>query len=480
MCVVPTVPPPIDISALLREGFSDETARELYAQGEEVAVFVMMQLAILAVQVASVNGQHPSEPSGSVAPFLKEPRKSRGKKPGAKPGHKGSRRPPPDKITHHEEHIASCCPDCGGELNRRKSTRKRIIEDIPKDITPEVTEHTIHLDYCPKCKKVVEPAVPDAMPGATIGHRVVVLSAFLHYFIGTTISKIVELFGMQFWFKLTPGGLVQLWHRLASTLKPWYDEIGEMVKASGVLHGDETGWRVNGKTFWLWVFTTKDATYYLIDQSRASRVVLQFFKKAFAGVLVTDFFGAYNSIVCAGKQKCLVHLLGDMKKVEKYKDKTKDWRAFSKRLKRLLRDAMRLCGRRSSLEKATYERRCVLIEKRLADLIAVPWENSQAQRLVKRLRRHRSELLVFLYHEDVPFDNNHAERVIRNAVVMRKNSYSNRSLTGAETQAILMSIFQTLKQRKLPVTSTIVNALRIYVKTKKLPTMKQIIENSAE
>jgi hypothetical protein len=315
--------------------------------------------------------------------------------------------------------------------------------------------------------------VADAMPGASIGHRIVVLSAFLHYLIGTTISKIVEIVGMQFWFKLTPGGLVNLWHRLASTLKPWYDEIGEMVKASGVLHADETGWRVNGKTHWLWVFTTQTATYYLIDQSRASRVVLEFFKKAFAGVLVTDFFGAYNAIVCAGKQKCLVHLLGDMKKVEKYKDKSADWRAFSKRLKRLLRDAMRLCGKRSSLGKATYERRCARIENRLSELIEMPWENGQAQRLVKRLLRHRDELLVFLYNEDVPFENNHAERVIRNAVVMRKNSYCNRSLTGAETQAILMSIFQTFKQQKLSVTNTIVNALRVFLTTKKLPTLKK-------
>jgi transposase len=371
MYVVPKTPPPIDITALLRNGFSNETARELYAQGEEVAVFVMLQLAILAAQVASVNGQHPSAPSGSIATYQKEPSKQKGKKPGAKPGHKGSHRPPPDKITHHIEHIAKCCPDCGGKLNRRKSTRKRIVEDIPKDITPEVTEHTIHLDYCPKCKKVVEPVVPDAMPGAQIGHRVVVLSAFLHYLIGTTIAKIVEIFGMQFWFKLTPGGLVQLWHRLALTLKPWYDEIGEMVKACGVLHADETGWRVNGKTYWLWVFTTQTATYYLIDQSRASRVVLEFFKKAFAGILVTDFFGAYNAIVCTCKQKCLVHLLGDMKKVEKYKDKNADWRAFSNRLKRLLRDAMRLCGQRSSLDKATYERRCARVENRLTELLAL-------------------------------------------------------------------------------------------------------------
>ena len=89
---------PIDIASLLQGGFSEETARELYAQGEEIAVFVMMQLAFLAPKAAEINGTHPSEPSGSVAPYLKEPPKQRGKKPGAKPGHKGSHRPPPEEL----------------------------------------------------------------------------------------------------------------------------------------------------------------------------------------------------------------------------------------------------------------------------------------------------------------------------------------------------------------------------------------------
>ena len=277
------------------------------------------------------------------------------------------------------------------------------------------------------------------------------------------------------------------WRRLALVLKSWYDEIDEMVKSSGVLHGDETGWRINGKTHWLWAFTTQHATYYVINKSRASPVVLRFFKKAFAGILVTDFWGAYNAIVCAGKQKCLAHLLGDMKKVAKYKDKSGDWPVFAKRLKWILRDAMRLRGRRLSLqqrnltlENTKYERLCAGIERRMTQLIESSWTNKEAIRLVKRLKRHRDELFVFLYHADVPFDNNHAERTIRNAVVMRKNSYCNRSQDGAETQAILMSVFQTLKQRNAHVTATIVNALRTCLTTKKLPKLEDILENLAE
>ena len=83
----------------------------------------------------------------------------------------------------------------------------------------------------------------------------------------------------------------------------------------------------------------------------------------------------------------------------------------------------------------------------MTKLIEESWENANAIRLVKRLRRHREELFVFLYKDGVPSDNNQAERTIRGAVVMRKNSYCNRSVEGAKTQAILMSVFQTLKQR---------------------------------
>jgi hypothetical protein len=101
------------------------------------------------------------------------------------------------------------------------------------------------------------------------------------------------------------------------------------------------------------------------------------------------------------------------------------------------------------------------------------WKNAEAKRLVKRLRRHRAEVLVFLYREDVPSDNNFAERMIRNGVVMRKNSYCNRSLNGAKTQAVLMSVFATLKQRGFTGTAVIVEAIREKLSTGKLPKKKK-------
>ena len=138
------------------------------------------------------------------------------------------------------------CPDCGGDLVRTGRTRTRVVEDLPEDLKAETTEHTIHRDWCPRCKKQVEPKVPDALPHCTLGNRVVTLAAWLHYGLGTTISQIVAVFGHHLHLTLTAGGLMQMWHRLADVFGPWYEQIHRHCLEAGVLHADETGWRKAG------------------------------------------------------------------------------------------------------------------------------------------------------------------------------------------------------------------------------------------
>lgn len=104
----------------------------------------------------------------------------------------------------------------------------------------------------------------------------------------------------------------------------------------------------------------------------------------------------------------------------------------------------------------------------MRNLLARPWEERHARRLVKR-RRHASELFTFLDNPEVPSDNNHGERQIRPAVIARKNSYANGSEDWAETQAVLMSVFRTLKQRGHNPVSAVQEAVRSYLRTGQLP-----------
>jgi transposase len=467
-----------DIS--LVQGLSEEQAKAIFAMGEEAVVFALLKLAKMVAEQKHgklfVNSHDdPSCPSGQKPVFVKPNKKEdkrKPKKPGRKKGHKGHRRDTPAKIDRVEEHRVSQCPDCGSKVKKCSGSRERYVEDILKDVRTEVTKHIIHRDWCPKCRKMVEPVVPDALPKATIGNGILVLSAWLHFALGNTISQILEVFNFHLQFMMSKGGLVQMWHRLADIFWAWYTEIMEDIQKVGVLHGDETGWRVNGQTCWLWCFTSRRATIFTVERSRAGPVVLEFIKEFFNGVFVSDFWYAYNVLSCA-KQKCLVHLLRDLERVWKSKDSSGDWPKFCKKIKRLIRDAIRLRKGMDELDENIYLRRCQRIEKRLELIIEHEWSNKEARRLIKRLKRHQEELFTFLSNPDVPFDNNFGERSIRGAVIMRKNSYNNRSDRGAKTQSVLMSVFFTLKQRGLNPVDTIKKSLRIYIKTGELPKLAE-------
>jgi transposase len=440
----------------------------LHALGAEAVTFFALAMA-RHVALLRPAASSPATPSGMVAVYQKPATPRRRKRPGAKDGHRGARRKAPAKIDQHVEHRLEVCPCCGGELQRCRRQRKRIIEDIPREITPIVTAHTVHRDYCPSCKKHVEPVVPDALPNATLGHHVIALSSWFHYGLGVTIGQTRDVLASHLHTDVTAGGLLDGWRRLAAALEPWYEQIAQEAKDGAVLHADETGWRVNGQTHWLWCFTNQRSCYYQIDQSRGSPALQKFFTEAFAGTLVTDFWRAYESVCVEDRQYCLPHLLRELLKVDEHNDGI-EWQGFAKQLRRLLRDGIRL-RKRADFDPKKYERRIKLIHRRLCQLADEVYDDADARRLGARLSRHRDHLFTFLDKVEVPFDNNHAERQIRPAVIIRKNSLCNRSADGAHTQAVLMSVYRTLRLRGRDPTPTIAAALRKLLQTGTLPSL---------
>jgi transposase len=469
------------IDAALRGELDEPRARQLHTLGPEAVALVLLAISKHVVEqnarIAELQKQSgseassPSTPSAMVPVYEKPNTTKRRKKPGAKDGHPGRRREKPKKITDRRTHRQKRCPDCGGPLQRCDHTRKRVIEDIPETVEPVITEHTIHRDYCPNCKQHVEPVVPDAMPGATLGHHVIALTAWLHYGLGVTIAQIVAILGYHFQTKLTPGGLVDAWRRLAEVLTAWYEEIGQQAKTSARLHADETGWRVNGVTYWLWCFANTRLCYYVIDRSRGSPALQKFFTDVFEGVLVTDFWAPYLSVCANDRQYCLVHLLRELEKVDK-RNTSPEWQAFAKRLRRLLRDGIRL-RKRPDFAPGKFQSRVDRLNARVAQMGGEEYTDADTRRLAKRLVKHAEYLFTFLDYADVPFDNNLCEREIRPAVVLRKNSQSNRSERGAATQAVLMSVYRTLKLRDLNPTKTIADALKTYLTTGQLPPLPE-------
>jgi len=171
-------------------------------------------------------------------------------------------------------------------------------------------------------------------------------------------------------------------------------------------------------------------------------VVEEVLGRFFQGILICNFWGAYNKIAALAKQRCFYHLFTELVKVDQH-NTSANWKAFRKKLSRLLKDAIRLSEKRRQVAPEVYQRLKRRLDRRLEQFLAADDQDPDAQRLLKRLRRHQQELFTFLEYEGVSPYNNHAEQQMRSPVLTRKVSQQNRSDEGAKTQSILMTLFRS-------------------------------------
>jgi len=380
------------------------------------------------------------------------------KKKGGLFGHTGwfRKKPSPGRIDRIEEVKLDKCPLCGSpHITECAHTEEHIQEDI---ILPEVETvlYKHHHYYCKSCKKVVTPKGKDELPKSYIGPKAKSLAAFLKYSIKISDRDIRAIFKKVFNLDIAASSITGFKGQLKEKSSPIYKKLLESLKTSPFIHADETGWRINGKNHWLWKFSDKKICVSHIDKGRGQRVVEDILGKDYGGVLISDFLSAYNKINVKAKQRCLVHILRDLKKVIEYWHSDPEVLRYSRRLKKIFEDAIKLYKEyKDKRWDAIYHARREAITEALTDF-AFPNPNKKIlKRFAKRLNRHKNELFTFLYEKDIDYHNNHAEQQIRPDVIFRKITFGNRSLAGAENHSVLMTILQTAKLNNLDPIATL-------------------------
>ena len=407
-------------------------------------------------KLAIGEGEQERELPAFVKPDVpKRPRK----KPGRREGHQPAFRPMPAKIDHHQEVPLTTdgsrrplCPDCRTPLVRRRRHR-RVVEDLIPSAVESTCYHT-HSGYCPRCRRQVESRAPEQPPAANIakvqlGLNALATAAILRVRHRLPYRQIAQLLKDLPGLTLSAGGLVKQVKRLARWLEGKYRELIRQMRASPHVHVDETGWRIDGKNFWLWAFTDPTFTLYHIDESRGGKVPLALLGRAFGGKVVADFYSAYNQLDCP-KQRCLPHLMREVKDLAKEDREFADC-PLARKLLKWCKEALGLKKRWQELPDERYEMKASRLEDRLDVLMRSQPTHPEAKRLCKRLVRHRPELTRFLWDKDLDGTNNAAERALRPAVVMRKITGGSRSEEGAAAWAKLASLLRSADQRALGV-----------------------------
>jgi len=412
----------------------------------------------------------------------KKNRKGRGKKPRKGAGNR-PKNLKPDRI---EKATVDHCTLCGKDLSDQKpleTINSRIIEDIPDVVErPEVIKVEQEKKYCPDCKEVITAKSELALPDADIGLNSTILICYLWVALCLPFTRIKEYLNAFFGKDISTSGLSKHVIRVSGIMKDVYDEILGDINNAITLHADETGWRVRGKNWWLWVFGTQDTAYFTVDESRGGSVVRRVLGEIFLGLLVVDGWSAYLKLICE-QQSCMAHLL---RKIRKFRDAFPHLSSIVKfyvKLRRILRDGERLQADRKKLGEMVFQRRLERLKKRLEKLVNWPDPDEILQEIIKKVKRQQPRILTFVEHPDAPCHNNYGEFLIRIGVLKRKVSGGSVSAKGANAYAILLSIYVTCRLRGISFPKYMKESLRHYMRTGKpmlLGTYSTFIAESCE
>lgn len=401
-----------------------------------------------------------------ATPFARRRRVKVRKKPGRAPGHVGTSRPVPPEVDEHASEPLCGCPDCGGGCTDIKD-HVQFVTDIPP-IKPRTTRVVTQSGWCGKCRKRVRTTHPSQVSRAG-GAASVALGPVAHGMaaemkdrLGVPYRRITDFMVTYCGLRVTHGALIHAKPRLAERGKPTYDALVGIARQSPVVHSDETGWKVDTKSAWLWVFATPAVTIYAVRFSRGHGVVLEMLGADFAGTLVSDGLPALDPLHKRHgfrRAQCLGHPLRravDLLDVQK-----RGAARFPHLVKGLLTDAIALSHRHGELSASTMAEYARRIERRADDLLAWQPANDENARLAKHLRDHREQLFPSLYDSAIPPTNNFAEQEIRGAVITRKIGGCNRSERHAHAHAQIASVAQTAHRHGLPFSHVVADWMRI-------------------
>jgi transposase len=234
---------------------------------------------------------------------------------------------------------------------------------------------------------------------------------------------------------ITPGGPLHAIRRLAAHAEPTCKAMAAWARASPVVVADETGWRVEALTAWLWAFVTPTLALYKIRDGGGYTEAKEVLGEDFYRTLVRDGWAPYRKFTSARHQSCLAYLLQRCKELARA---GYGWAGAANTVLYSILTEDSLCENRAP--KGVNYRGLV---RRLDELISTEYATAGEARLIKHLWNEREAILTFLCDPAVDATNWRAEKALRPAVVNAKVWGGNRTWAGARTQEVLTSVLTT-------------------------------------
>jgi transposase len=400
--------------------------------------------------------------SDGLARLPRSSRRPSGKRPGGQPGHAGhtlSMVEQPDDVVRHRPGV---CRQCHADLSTAvgKVVERRQVFDVPP-MRLLTHEHQLEAISCPYCHTLNRGSFPAEVSAAVqYGPNLQALAVYLHQGQLLPTARTCETLAALCGCQISEATLLQ-WEELAAErLAPTIERIAELIAASRLQHGDETGIRIYGMLHWLHVNCTPFLTHLAWHAARGREAMEDIgIWPRFGGRGMHDRWASYDAYDCQ-HSLCGAHLLRDCLAVAQQEQQP--WAMEMHDFLLALHDACQEWGLRHLSAVPTIERDewvARYFEILAAGYAAQPppalaaasrtgrRKQSKAKNLLDALLGRAEQVLALLDDLRIPFTNNQAERDLRLAKVQQKISGTFRSATGATAFCRIRSYLSTMQKQ---------------------------------
>jgi hypothetical protein len=339
------------------------------------------------------------------------------------------------------------CPNCDGtSLVRHESDmRTKLCYDLnisESGIRRQVILCKAALHYCKTCNRYFLP--PRYKKVAKYFHSLMSWAMYQHVVHRISFENLVEMFNECFGLSVKLVEMHMFKTLLARYYRTTYRQILSLVLSGKILHSDETHVNFRKGKGYVWALTNMENVAYVYRPTRNGDW-LQEVLRNFKGVLITDFYSAYDSIECE-QQKCLIHLIRDMNDELLRNTFDEDFKWLVSQFGSLLRVIINTIDRHGLRQKHLRKHEAH-IDRLYRNLNDRSFSSELADDYRRRLVKYREKLFTFLRHDGVPWNNNNSEHAIKPFARYRAISDGQMSEPRLRDYLVLLTLYQTCKYR---------------------------------
>lgn len=337
------------------------------------------------------------------------------------------------------------CPLCSSRHFTKHQRHSRVLVDLwigQSGVKRWVTKNVFYRYRCCDCSFVFT----DPKWKPKFGDNLRTMVVYMNIDLGVPQERIASFLNQIFGLQLSRGRTNKLKSKAAEFYRESYEKIIQKIIQGALIHADETRVNVKGVIGYIWVLTGKEDVAYIYSQTRESELIRSLLKD-YKGVLISDFYSAYESINCP-QQRCLIHLMRDLNDDLIREPFNEELVELVSRFTILLKPIIETIDR-FGLKRRFLHKHKLFVDRFFKKMLIQEYQTETAVKCKRRFERNRNTLFTFLDYDGVPWNNNRAEHAIKALVRLRRDFSGVTTERGVKDYMVLLSLCETCRFKKI-------------------------------